>query len=265
MDWDVVLVLLAVAAMAGWIDAVVGGGGLLQLPALLIGASHLPVASVLGTNKLAATFGTFAAALAYGRKHPMSRKVVAVGGSAAVAGSAGGALVASAVSSDFLRPVILVLLVGVAGFVLLRPSFGAGQPGASAEGPDASRQAPERRRAALLVLLAGGGIGFYDGLVGPGTGTFLIVTFTTVLSLEFIRALSTVKMINVGTNLGALLVFASQGHVLWLLGLGMSAFNVAGALVGARMTLARGSGFVRVVLLVVVAVMILRLGYDQFS
>ncbi|MGW7413189.1 TSUP family transporter [Streptomyces sp. NPDC054863] len=263
MDWDVILVLLAVAAMAGWIDAVVGGGGLLQLPALLIGAGHLPVASVLGTNKLAATFGTLAAALAYGRKHPMSRKVVAVGGSAAVAGSAGGALVASAVSSDFLRPVILVLLVAVACFVLLRPSFGAGKPGT--EGPDASRQAPERRRAALLVLLAGGGIGFYDGLVGPGTGTFLIVTFTTVLSLEFIRALSTVKMINVGTNLGALLVFASQGHVLWLLGLGMSAFNVAGALVGARMTLARGSGFVRVVLLVVVTVMILRLGYDQFG
>ncbi|PLW67998.1 TSUP family transporter [Streptomyces sp. SCUT-3] len=263
MEWEVVLALLAVAALAGWIDAVVGGGGLLQLPALLIGGSSLPVASVLGTNKLAATLGTLAAALAYRRKHPLVPEVVVVGGGAAVAGSAVGALVASAVSSDFLRPVILVLLVAVACFVLLRPGFGTTRT--AEEGEDAHRGAPQRRRAAWLTLGAGTGIGFYDGLVGPGTGTFLIVTFTTLLGLEFIRALSTVKMINVGTNLGALLVFAAQGHVLWMLGLGMSLFNVAGALVGARMTMARGSGFVRVVLLVVVAVMVVRLGYDQFA
>ncbi|MFI6444918.1 sulfite exporter TauE/SafE family protein [Kitasatospora sp. NPDC050543] len=263
MDWQAVLALLAVAAMAGWIDAVVGGGGLLQLPALLLAGGSLPVASVLGTNKLAATLGTLAAALAYRRKHPISRKVAVIGGGAAVVGSATGAVVATAVSSDFLRPVILVLLVGVAVFVLLRPQFGSGSP--KGEGPDAQRQAPERRRVAWLVLLAGGGIGFYDGLVGPGTGTFLIITFTTVLGLEFIRALSTVKTINVGTNLGALLVFALQGNVLWVLGLGMSLFNVLGALIGARMTMSRGSGFVRAVLLVVVAVMVVRLGYAEFA
>ncbi|MFI1866097.1 TSUP family transporter [Streptomyces jumonjinensis] len=263
MDWQTVLALLAVAAMAGWIDAVVGGGGLLQLPALLIAGGSLPVASVLGTNKLAATLGTLAAALTYRRKYPISRKVVAVGGGTAVVGSAGGAVVATAISSDFLRPLILLLLVAVAVFVLLRPRFGADGP--EGEGPDVQRQAPERHRVAWLVLLAGGGIGFYDGLVGPGTGTFLIIAFTSVLGLEFIRALSTVKMINVGTNLGALLVFAVQGQVLWVLGLGMSLFNVAGALVGARMTMARGSGFVRSVLLIVVVVMVMRLGYAEFA
>ncbi|MGW1980680.1 TSUP family transporter [Streptomyces sp. NPDC001889] len=263
MDSQTVLALLAVAAAAGWIDAVVGGGGLLQLPALLIAGGSLPVASVLGTNKLAATLGTLAAALTFRRAYPVSRKVVAVGGGAAVLGSAGGAVAATAISSDFLRPLILLLLVAVAVFVLLRPRFGA--DGSGSEGPDSRRQAPERRRIAWLVLLAGGGIGFYDGLVGPGTGTFLIITFTSVLGLEFIRALSTVKMINVGTNLGALLVFASQGQVLWVLGLGMSLFNVAGALAGARMTMTRGSGFVRSVLLIVVAVMVVRLGWAEFA
>ncbi|MGW6565989.1 TSUP family transporter [Streptomyces sp. NPDC054975] len=264
MDGTTVAVLLTVAAAAGWIDAVVGGGGLLQLPALLIGGSSLPVASVLGTNKLAATLGTSAAALAYQRRHPADVRTVLTGGGTAVAGSAGGALVASSVSSDFLRPFVLVLLIAVAALVLLRPQFGRrleqGGPEPTGPSPVAVRQ----RKVAALVVLAGGGIGFYDGLVGPGTGTFLIIAFTTVLSLEFVRALATVKMVNVGTNLGALLVFAAQGHVLWGLGLAMSVFNVAGALVGARMTLARGSGFVRAVLLTVVAVMVLRLGYDQF-
>ncbi|MBZ4318307.1 TSUP family transporter [Streptomyces huiliensis] len=264
MEWQAVVALLAVAAMAGWVDAVVGGGGLLQLPALLVTAGSYPVASVLGTNKLAATLGTFTAAMVYRRKHPISRKVALVGGGAAVTGSAGGALVATAVSSDFLRPVILALLIGVAAFVLMRPQFGTSSP-ADPAAPDAYRDAPERRHVARLVLLTGAGIGFYDGLVGPGTGTFLIISFTTLLSLEFIQALSTVKMINVGTNLGALLVFAVQGHVLWALGLGMSVFNVAGALVGARMTLSRGSGFVRGVLLFVVAAMVIRLGYDEFA
>ncbi|MCP9976149.1 TSUP family transporter [Streptomyces somaliensis] len=263
MDWQVVLVLLAVAAMAGWIDAVVGGGGLLQLPALLLAGGSLPVASVLGTNKLAATLGTLAAAATYRRKHPISVKVAVVGGGAAVAGSAGGAIVATAVSSDFLRPVILVLLVAVAVFVLLRPRFGAA--GAADEGRTPRAGHRGAAGSPLWSCWPGGGIGFYDGLVGPGTGTFLIMAFTTVLSLEFIKALSTVKTVNVGTNLGALLVFASQGHVLWLLGLGMSLFNVAGAIVGARMTMSRGSGFVRVVLLTVVAVMVLRLGYAEFA
>ncbi|MEU3500414.1 TSUP family transporter [Streptomyces hundungensis] len=259
MDWQTVCALLAVAAAAGWIDAVVGGGGLLQLPALLIGGASLPVASVLGTNKLAATLGTLAAALTYQRRHPADLRAVATGGAAAVTASAGGALVATWISSDFLRPFVLVALIGVAVFVLLRPQFGRSEPA------EAAVTAPARRRAARLVLVAGGAIGFYDGLVGPGTGTFLIITFTTLLSLEFIKALATVKMINVGTNLGALLVFALQGHVLWALGLAMAVFNVAGALVGARMTLARGSGFVRVVLLAVVAVMVVRLGYAQFA
>lgn len=257
MDWQTIAALLAVAAVAGWIDAVVGGGGLLQLPALLIGGGGLPVASVLGTNKLAATLGTLAAALTYQRRHPTDPRTVVTGGATAVAGSAGGALIATWVSSDFLRPFILAALVCVAVFVLLRPEFGRRE-----EPPEPLRP---RRRTAALVLVAGGGIGFYDGLVGPGTGTFLIITFTTLLGLEFIRALATVKMINVGTNLGALLVFASQGHVLWALGLTMAVFNVAGALIGARMTLARGNGFVRVVLLAVVAVMVVRLGYAQLG
>lgn len=259
-------VLFGIAALAGWIDAVVGGGGFVQLPALLIAGPSLPVPSILGTNKLAATVGTLSAAVTYARKHPIDRAVAIRGGVTAVIGSGCGALLALVVSSAFLRPFILILLVGVAVFVLVHRKFGTSGQVREAKGTGGSAQlVKQRRRAAALVLVAGGGIGLYDGLVGPGTGTFLIISFTTLLGLDFISALSTVKVIHVGTNLGALLVFASQGHVLWGLGIGMSLFNVVGAFIGARMTLSRGSKFVRVVLLVVIACLVARLSADQFG
>ncbi|MEV0584670.1 TSUP family transporter, partial [Nonomuraea sp. NPDC050310] len=105
----------------------------------------------------------------------------------------------------------------------------------------------------------------YDGVMGPGTGTFLIIAFTTIVGLDFVHASATAKIINTGTNLGALAVFAVQGHILWALGLGMAVCNVAGAQLGARMALRRGTSFVRVVLLVVVVAMVARLAWMQWG
>lgn len=284
MDPGLFPILFVAAAFAGWIDAVVGGGGLVQLPALLLAGAGMPVAPVLGTNKLAATIGTLAAAVTYSRRYRVDRAVVVRAGAAAIVGAGGGAMTALAVSSAALRPFILVVLVGVGVFVLARPGFGVAAADHGTAAPDQGTAAPGagpvttrtrqpttrvrdamRRRAGGLLLVASAVIGFYDGLVGPGTGTFLIITFTALLGLDFISALATVKLVNVGTNLGALLVFATQGDVLWVLGVGMSVCNVAGAVVGARMTMARGGGFVRVVLLVVITCMIVRLVLDQFA
>jgi hypothetical protein len=114
-------------------------------------------------------------------------------------------------------------------------------------------------------VASGGFIAFYDGILGPGTGTFLLIAFTSILGMDFVHASATAKIINTGTNLGALLVFGAQGQVVWALGLGMAACNVAGAQLGARMALRRGAGFVRVVLLCVVSALVLRVGYDQFA
>lgn len=252
------LVLLCLAAAAaGWIDAVVGGGGLLLLPALLLGLPQVPAAHILGTNKAVAIVGTTGAAVTYVRKAPVRVKTAVRIGLAALAGSMAGAFFAAGISSDVLRPVIMVVLLGVAAFVLLRPSFGASMGG--------DRRQVTRARTVAAVVLVGGGIGFYDGLFGPGTGTFLVLALTAVLHLDLVTASATAKIVNVCTNAGALAMFAHQGTVLWQLAALMAVFNLAGGMFGARMALRRGSEFVRGVLLVVVFSLVAKLGFDQWN
>ncbi|MGW1884864.1 sulfite exporter TauE/SafE family protein [Streptomyces sp. NPDC001970] len=250
------LVFLCIAAaVAGWIDAVVGGGGLLLLPALLLGMPQVPAAHILGTNKAVAIVGTTGAAVTYVRKAPVQVKTAVRIGLAALAGSMGGAFFAAGIGSEVLRPVIMVVLLGVAAFVMLRPSFGAAQ----------DRGPVTRARVVTAIVLVGGGIGFYDGLFGPGTGTFLVLALTAVLHLDLVTASATAKIVNVCTNAGALAMFAHQGSVLWQPAALMAVFNLAGGMIGARMALKQGSEFVRRVLLVVVFSLVAKLAFDQWS
>jgi uncharacterized membrane protein YfcA len=251
------VVLCLAAAAAGWIDAVVGGGGLLLLPALLLGLPNVSAANILGTNKAVAIVGTTGAAVTYVRKAPVQVKTAVRIGLAAVAGSMGGAFFAAGISSDVLRPVIMVVLLGVAAFVMLRPTFGTVT--------DEARRRVSRARTVVAIVLVGGGIGFYDGLFGPGTGTFLVLALTAVLHLDLVTASATAKIVNVCTNAGALAMFAYQGTVLWQLAAVMAVFNLAGGMIGARMALKKGSEFVRGVLLVVVFSLVAKLGFDQWS
>ncbi|MEV4948523.1 TSUP family transporter [Streptomyces sp. NPDC053755] len=250
------LLLCAAALVAGWIDAVVGGGGLLLLPALLLGLPHVPAAHVLGTNKAVAIVGTSGAAVTYVRKAPVQVKTAVRIGLAALAGSMGGAFFAAGISSDVLRPVIMVVLLAVAAFVMLRPSFGTG---------GGSKAPVGRARVVTAIVLVGGGIGFYDGLFGPGTGTFLVLALSAVLHLDLVTASATAKIVNVCTNAGALAMFAYQGTVLWQLAAVMAVFNLAGGMIGARMALRKGAEFVRGVLLVVVLSLVAKLAFDQWS
>ncbi|MFG1946442.1 TSUP family transporter [Nonomuraea sp. NPDC048826] len=253
MPLEQVLMLLVAAAGAGWVDAVVGGGGLLQLPALMM-AGVAPV-EAMATNKFSSVFGTSSAAVTYARTTKVDRPVALPAAGLAVLGAALGASAAAAISAEVLRPVVMVILLGVAAFVTLRPAMGAvPRP-----------HLRTRARVVVAVMVAGVGIAFYDGIMGPGTGTFLIIAFTTLLGLDFVSASASAKIVNTGTNVGALLLFGWQGHVLWALGLGMAACNIAGAQFGARMAIRRGTGFVRVVLLCVVAAMVARLAWQQFA
>ncbi|MEE1929801.1 TSUP family transporter [Streptomyces sp. TRM 70351] len=248
-----VVLLCVAAALAGWVDAVVGGGGLLQLPALLIAFPHLPPAYALGTNKAVAVVGTGAAAVTYARKAPVDVRLAARLGVLAALSSVGGAFFAAGVNSAVLRPLIMVLLLAVAAFVVLKPRFGTAPSGPVT-----------RRRVLAAMLVAGVGIGFYDGLLGPGTGTFLVIAFVALLNMDMVTSSATAKVVNVGTNLGALAMFGAQGTVLWQLAPLLALFNLGGAALGARMALRRGSGFVRVVLLTVVVALVTKLAYDQW-
>jgi uncharacterized membrane protein YfcA len=248
-------VLLLAAGAAGWVDAVVGGGGLLLLPALLVASPGLPVATVLGTNKLAAIAGTTTAASTYLRRTSVDWRVLGPTAAAAVLASGLGAALAGAVPAHVYRPVVICVLAAVALVVTLRPRLGT----------VAVRRDPTRTRWVVAIGLTGVLIALYDGAIGPGTGTFLILTFTAVLSIDFLHASAMAKVVNVGTNLGALIVFAVGGHVWWLLGAAMGVCNMIGARLGARMALRRGSGFVRIVLLVVVFALLAKLGHDQVA
>jgi len=254
-DLQTVLLLCLVAALAGWVDAVSGGGGLLQLPALFLALPEAAPVQALGTNKLSSIVGTSAAAATYARKAPPDVRTAMPMVIAAILGAAGGAATASRIPADVFRPLVVVLLVAVWLWTLLRPQMGRTQQ---------LRWQGSRRHYAVATV-AGLVIGFYDGLLGPGTGSFLLIVLVAVLGYSFLNASSTAKVVNLGTNLAALVVFAASGSVLWLLGLLMGACNLAGAVVGARMAIRRGSEFVRMVFLVVVAVLILRLGWDVFT
>lgn len=247
------LVLLCVAALcAGWVDAVSGGGGLIQLPALLLALPASATVSALGTNKLSSIVGTSAAAVTYNRRAVSDLPTAFPMAASAFVGSALGAALASQIPASAYRPIVFVLLVAAWFYALLRPAFGE---------TERLRWQGRRRHYAAAVAL-GAVIGVYDGALGPGTGSFLILVLVGLLGYAFLRASAVAKIVNVGTNLAALIVFALGGHVLWLLGAVMAVANLAGGVLGARTAVARGSGFVRVVLLTVVAVLILRVGWS---
>ena len=251
-DLSTLLVLCLAAAAAGWVDAVSGGGGMLQLPALLLALPDASPVNALATNKASSIMGTTAATATYWRRASPDVRTALPMVVAAVAGSAAGAATAQLLPEDVIRTVVVVLLVAVWLFTLLRPQMGR----------DQSLRWHGRRRHYVVATIAGLVIGFYDGILGPGTGSFLLIVLVAVLGYSFLNASATAKVVNLGTNLAALVVFGVTGSVLWLLGVLMGACNVVGAVVGARMAVRRGSEFVRLVFLAVVGVLILRLGWD---
>lgn len=246
------LLLLACAASfcAGFVDAFAGGGGLIQLPALLALLPGVPLPVVLGTNKGSAVFGTSVAAWRYARAVPLPWRSLVNGAIGAFFGATLGATLARHMETAVLQPVIWVALVGVATLTIVRPDFG--RSGGGAERP-------------VLGAFAGAAIGLYDGLIGPGTGTFLVAAFITFFSLDFLRAAGAAKVVNVGTNLGALVVFAKVDAVWWALALPMAAANMLGATLGAALSIRGGAPVVRRAFQLVSVLLILKLGYSLWS
>ncbi|MFC6009415.1 sulfite exporter TauE/SafE family protein [Angustibacter luteus] len=244
--------MLVAALVAGWVDAVAGGGGLVQLPALLIGLGPgSPAIASLATNKLASICGTATSSVTYYRRvHPDLRTALPMAGFA-LGGALLGATVASRLPSDWIRPIVIVALVAVLAYTIRHPSLGA---------ETVLRHSGRRHHVTT------GGIGFvigvYDGAIGPGTGSFLVFALVGWVGYAFLEASAKAKITNFATNLGALIVFAPQGVVLWRLGLLMGLANLLGGYVGARTAVARGHRFIRVVFVAVSSVLIVRLGYD---
>ncbi len=247
------LFLLAASFFAGFIDSIAGGGGLIQLPALLIGLPKSDTAEVLGTNKLSSIFGTTTAAALYRKQIKPDPKVLIAMGLPALLGSAGGAMLASKIPTSSMRPMVLVLLIVVAVYTWFKPDLGKFEN---------LRHLPKRR--VQIAALAGVIIGFYDGIFGPGTGSFLMLILVASLGYAFITASAIAKVVNVATNVGAIMVFGINGAVIWQIGIIMGVANISGAIIGARLAIKGGSTLVRKVFLLVTVALIVKVGIATF-
>lgn len=249
----VLLTLVALAFIAGFIDSVVGGGGLIQIPALLINLPEQPLATIFGTNKIASLSGTSVAAYQYSKRIKFDYKLLAVIALSSFVASFLGAKAVSLINVEVLKPIILVILILIAVYTFIKKDLGSFQ----------TKELTFDKQA-LYGILIGLIVGFYDGFFGPGTGSFFVLGFVVLLGFEFVKASAYAKIINCMTNLSALIVFIRQGNYLLEIALLMAIFNVLGNFMGSRIALKKGNEFVRIVFLVIVIIMIIRYGYDIF-
>lgn len=250
MDALAIVLLVLAGLTAGWVDAVVGGGGLVQLPALLLVPGITPV-QALATNKLGSIMGTSVSAITYYRRVQPDLRTAAPMALAAFGAASGGAALASRIPDELFTVIILVACVAVAAWTVARPTVGR-----------TTELRWEGRRHVGAALVLGVGIGAYDGLLGPGTGSFLVISLVGVLGYAFLPASATAKIVNFGTNAGALAFFVPHGAVIVQLGLVLGLANLTGGYIGARMAVARGSAFVRAIFVVVVSALVVKLGWD---
>jgi uncharacterized membrane protein YfcA len=249
---ELMLVSLA-SLLAGFVDSIVGGGGLILVPALFATFPSTHPATLFGVNKSASIWGTAAATWQFARRVEMRWRTMLPAAGAGFIGSLAGAWVVTVISPDFLRKALPLILMAVLGYTLAKKELGR-------------HHAPRfaGRTEIAVASLIGVFVGFYDGFFGPGTGSFLVFLFVRALGYDFLNASASAKLLNTATNLAALILFSLKGHVWWHFALALALCNVAGSVAGTYMALKHGAGFVRVMFICVVSALILKTGYDAF-
>ena len=250
MEWIIVTLALL---LAGFVDAIVGGGGLILLPALFATFPGAPPAALLGTNKAGSLWGTAMATWQYSRRVQIRWRAMLPAALAGFVGAFAGAWAVTVLSPDFLRKLLPLVLVLVLGYTLAKKDLGRHHTPRYAG-----------RAEWVAASLIGISIGFYDGFFGPGTGSFFVFLFVRLLGYDFLNASASAKLLNVSTNIAALILFSFKGYVWWHLALPLAVANVLGSVLGTHMALKHGTGFVRGIFIFVVGVLILKTGYDAF-
>ena len=247
------LIVSLASLLAGFVDSIVGGGGLILVPALFATFPTAHPATLFGTNKGASVWGTAFATWQFSRRVEMRWAALLPAAGAGFVASFGGAWLVTVMSPDYLRKLLPLVLLAVLIYTVLKKDLGRSHI------PRFSGAREQWVAAAVGAL-----IGFYDGFFGPGTGSFLVFLFVRLLGYDFLSASASAKLVNTATNLAALLLFVAKGHIWWHFVLAMALANVVGSLLGTRLALKHGTGFVRVVFMVVVSALILKTGYDAF-
>jgi uncharacterized protein len=249
-----ILTLCSFSFVAGFIDAIIGGGGLVQTPATLFILPQYPVPVVLATTKIPSMAGSMMSGYQYARKVKIIFKVLLPVCAIAFVAAITGSYTVSLVPNHFMKALAFGILIVVAIYTYWKKDFGTES---AAEPPPLSRQLAY---GALMGLL----LGFYDGFFGPGTGSFLVLGFITLIRLDFLKASAHAKLVNIATNMGSLLYFALKSVILFKVAIPMAVCNITGSFFGARLAILKGNKFIRVFFLLVVTAIILRFGYDLF-
>ena len=249
-----IIILLCIAAFfAGFVDAIVGGGGLIQTPIAMILLPNLAVANIIGSLKIPAFSGTSFAAFQYLKKVKMNWKLLSLMVIIAFVAAFLGSSLLTLVSNDFMKPLLLMLLILLAIYTFTKKNFGQHQI-------KNSTKTQQLFYAVLMSIV----IGFYDGFIGPGTGSFLVLGFVAILGFDFLHASANAKMVNLATNFGSICLFILKGKIIWAIALPMAVCNAFGGWLGAKLAIQKGNGFIRVFFLIVVILTLLRFGYDVF-
>lgn len=254
VEWVDILLLCVAAFLAGFVDAIVGGGGLIQLPAALVILPHIPVASVIGSLKIPAFSGTAIAAWQYSRRVTINWLLLGVICTLAFLASYSGSYLLSHVSNAFMKPVLVVVLAVVAIYTYTKKDFGQ---------HDEEKTLSQRKQYQLAIPVSLV-VGFYDGFIGPGAGSFFILAFIALLHFDFLHASAHAKMVNLATNLGSVTLFLVKGLLIWKIALPMAVANMLGGFLGAKLAIAKGNRFIRAFFLVVIVGILLRFCWDVF-
>jgi uncharacterized membrane protein YfcA len=253
MELYLIVLLCLAAFIAGFVDAVVGGGGLIQTPVALILLPQLAVSTVIGSLKIPSFSGTALAARQYLKAVTLDWNLVLIMALVAVVSAFLGSELLTVVDNQFMKPLLLVVLSLIAVYTFVKKDFG------SQQSKEHSRT-KQRVLAVLICML----IGFYDGFIGPGTGSFLVLGFVVVLGFDFLHASATAKIVNLATNIGSISLFLLKGKIIWSLALPMAVCNAVGGWVGAKLALKKGNSFIRIFFLLVVMGTLFRFAYDVF-
>lgn len=253
MEIYAIIILCLAAFAAGFVDAVVGGGGLIQTPVAMVVLPKESVATLIGTLKIPAFSGTSMAARQYVRRVALKLRLLVLMGTLAFMASFCGSWLLTQVSNGFMKPVLLLVLIGIAIYTFVKKDFG--------QQTQKLRTDNELLAYGVLLSLI---IGFYDGFIGPGTGSFLVLGCIVVLGFDFLQASAHAKMINLATNLGSILLFLLKGKIIWSIALPMAVANALGGWIGAKTAITKGNQFIRKVFLLVVIGTLLRFAWDVF-
>lgn len=253
METYIIILLCIAAFFAGFVDAIVGGGGLIQTPVALILLPNLAVSSIIGSLKIPAFSGTSFAANQYLKKVDMNWKLLSIMAVVASASAFLGSHLLTKVDNYFMKPLLLVVLTLIAIYTFSKKNFGAHQ-----------HKELSKKKSIFLAILISICLGFYDGFIGPGTGSFLVLAFVTVLGFDFLHASANAKMVNLATNFGSICLFVLKGKIIWAIALPMAVCNAVGGWFGAKLAIKKGNRFIRVFFLFVVLGTLLRFGYDVF-